>query len=74
MGIAYVSLVSFSQQIGLTGDGYFVLITNGFFAHSSATFDSLMMFGFAFVLHMNVLWIPIQFAYRYILLCRRQDQ
>jgi hypothetical protein len=55
----------------MTGDGYFIMITNGFYAHSSHIYDSVMLVLFGVVLHMNVVWIPIQFTYRYIFLCRR---
>lgn len=73
VGEHFPFLACMKFQVGLTGDGYFLMITNGFYAHSSGTYDCLMLTLFASVLHMNVLWIPVQFTYRYIFLCRRES-
>ncbi|KAI1691902.1 serpentine type 7TM GPCR chemoreceptor str domain-containing protein [Ditylenchus destructor] len=58
------------QPIALTGDGYLVVHSNGFFAGRSAFWDSVFLFLFFFILHTNVLWIAVQFVYRYRLLCK----
>ncbi|KAH7717898.1 hypothetical protein AAVH_14629 [Aphelenchoides avenae] len=61
-----------AQPICLTGDGYVLIASNGFFSRSSYTVDSIMLTLFTLVLHLNVVWIPVQFAYRYIFLCRER--
>ncbi|KAI1698449.1 serpentine type 7TM GPCR chemoreceptor srd domain-containing protein [Ditylenchus destructor] len=61
-----------AQPIPLTGNGYFVYMSNGFFADRSATIDSLLIIIFCFFMHTNILWIPIQFVYRYRLLCKEK--
>lgn len=53
----------------LTGEQYLIMFSGGFFAGRSADFDAAMLTAFAFVLHVNVVWIPVQFYYRYIFLC-----
>lgn len=45
------------------------MFSGGFFAGRSADFDAAILTAFAFVLHVNVIWIPVQFLYRYIFLC-----
>lgn len=49
-----------------------LIASNGFFSRSSYTVDSIMLTLFTLVLHLNVVWIPVQFAYRYIFLCRER--
>ncbi|KAI1699340.1 serpentine type 7TM GPCR chemoreceptor srd domain-containing protein [Ditylenchus destructor] len=58
-----------AQPVGLTGEGFIVAVMNGFFAGQSSFFDSLSMTFYLFTLHVNVIWIPVQFFYRYRLLC-----
>ncbi|KAI1713020.1 serpentine type 7TM GPCR chemoreceptor srd domain-containing protein [Ditylenchus destructor] len=57
----------------MTGDGYLIIASSGFFADKSRFFDSSILMIFFFVLHTNILWIPVQFVYRYRLLCKGRD-
>ncbi|KAI1703370.1 serpentine type 7TM GPCR chemoreceptor srd domain-containing protein [Ditylenchus destructor] len=59
-----------AQPVGFTGDGYTAVMSNGFFGGRSPRFDSLSLTFFLFALHTNVIWIPVQFVYRYRLLCK----
>lgn len=51
-----------------------MFISNGFFANLSPGFDKLMMIVYLVVVLLNVIWIPIQFIYRYVVLCRQEDE
>ncbi|KAI1700322.1 serpentine type 7TM GPCR chemoreceptor str domain-containing protein [Ditylenchus destructor] len=62
----------FAQPIALSGDGYLTMTSNGFFAGQSQFLDSALLSLFCFTLHTNVLWIPVQFVYRYRLLCKNK--
>ncbi|KAI1695327.1 serpentine type 7TM GPCR chemoreceptor srd domain-containing protein [Ditylenchus destructor] len=73
LDLALAVVVFIAQPVGLTGDGYTVMISNGFFAGWSPVVDSLLITLFAFILHTNVLWIPVQFVYRYRLLCKENE-
>ncbi|KAI1704803.1 serpentine type 7TM GPCR chemoreceptor srd domain-containing protein [Ditylenchus destructor] len=57
----------------MTGGGNTIIISNGFFAGRSSSFDSALVLLWAFLLHTNVLWIPVQFIYRYRLLCKSSE-
>ncbi|KAI1703772.1 serpentine type 7TM GPCR chemoreceptor str domain-containing protein [Ditylenchus destructor] len=59
-----------AQTIPLTGNQHYVILSNGFFANQSPTLDSFLLMVFCFFLHLNIIWIPIQFVYRYLLLCK----
>lgn len=61
-------------KVYLTAQGYFVVISNGFFAQRSLALDSALVIVTAFAVHVNVLWIPVQFAYRYTLLCLQGER
>ncbi|KAI1711414.1 serpentine type 7TM GPCR chemoreceptor str domain-containing protein [Ditylenchus destructor] len=63
----------FAQPFVLTGDGYSVLTTNGFFAGRSQLLDSVLLTLYCFTLHTNIVWIPVQFVYRYRLLCKNNS-
>lgn len=56
----------------ITGDGYLIYITNGFFAGWSHRLDMFLIFIWLWVLHLNMMWIPVQFVYRYTFLCLRE--
>ncbi|KAI1703019.1 serpentine type 7TM GPCR chemoreceptor srd domain-containing protein [Ditylenchus destructor] len=60
--------------LALGGDGYLILTLNGFFAGHSPALDSLLYTMFLFIMHTNILWIPVQFIYRYRLLCKDDSQ
>ncbi|KAI1703771.1 serpentine type 7TM GPCR chemoreceptor srd domain-containing protein [Ditylenchus destructor] len=69
LGLSVATLLA--QPVPLTGNLYCILISNGFFADRSPTFDSFTLILFCFLLHLNIIWIPIQFVYRYLLLCKQ---
>ncbi|KAI1703121.1 serpentine type 7TM GPCR chemoreceptor srd domain-containing protein [Ditylenchus destructor] len=58
----------------LTVDGYSAIISNGFFAGRSPSFDSLSIMIYFIILHTNIIWIPVQFIYRYLLLCKENTK
>ncbi|KAH7710579.1 7TM GPCR protein [Aphelenchoides avenae] len=65
-----LSLITLTAQpILLSGEGYFVLMCNGFFARRSVNVDSWMLVSFYFTYHINFTWIPAQFCYRYAYIC-----
>ncbi|KAI1697197.1 serpentine type 7TM GPCR chemoreceptor str domain-containing protein [Ditylenchus destructor] len=59
-----------AQPAALISNGNCVCISNGFFAGRSAAVDSFILTFYLFVLHTNIVWIPVQFVYRYRLLCK----
>ncbi|KAI1703768.1 serpentine type 7TM GPCR chemoreceptor srd domain-containing protein [Ditylenchus destructor] len=61
------------QPIGMIGNDYTIIVSNGFFAGRSAIFDQIFITLYGFLLHANVLWIPVQFVYRYRLLCKEES-
>ncbi|KAH7671529.1 hypothetical protein AAVH_42671, partial [Aphelenchoides avenae] len=62
-------VVLIGQPICFTGGGHQVYISNGFFAGWNYTFDKFMIMMFNFTVLLNVMWIVIQFVYRYSFLC-----
>ncbi|KAI1698732.1 serpentine type 7TM GPCR chemoreceptor srd domain-containing protein [Ditylenchus destructor] len=66
-------VVFLGQPIGVTGDGITTVISNGFFSGRSAALDSTLITLWGFFLHTNILWIPVQFVYRYRLLCKNDS-
>ncbi|KAI1703369.1 serpentine type 7TM GPCR chemoreceptor srd domain-containing protein [Ditylenchus destructor] len=58
------------QPVGFTGDGYTAVMLNGFFGGHSQRFDSLTLTFYLFALHTSIIWIPVQFVYRYRMLCK----
>ncbi|KAH7709032.1 hypothetical protein AAVH_23701 [Aphelenchoides avenae] len=65
-------IVFMGQPICVTGGGYKVFISNGFYAGHSYELDKFFIFAFLAVLHYNVMWISIQFVCRYAYLCLRE--
>ncbi|KAI1694942.1 serpentine type 7TM GPCR chemoreceptor str domain-containing protein [Ditylenchus destructor] len=63
-------IVLLSQPVGFSCDGYFVMKLNGFVAGFSPGWDSFFGILYLFFLNANVMWIPVQFVYRYLLLCK----
>ncbi|KAI1692611.1 serpentine type 7TM GPCR chemoreceptor str domain-containing protein [Ditylenchus destructor] len=63
-------IVLLSQPVAFTCDGYFVMKLNGFVAGFSPASDTFFATIYVFFLHSNILWIPVQFFYRYLLLCK----
>ncbi|KAI1701608.1 serpentine type 7TM GPCR chemoreceptor srd domain-containing protein [Ditylenchus destructor] len=63
-------IVLLSQPIALTCEGYFVMANNGFISGISPAMDGFLLTMFTFFLHSNILWVPVQFVYRYRLLCK----
>ncbi|KAI1694941.1 serpentine type 7TM GPCR chemoreceptor str domain-containing protein [Ditylenchus destructor] len=63
-------IVLLSQPVAFTCDGYFVMKLNGFVAGFSPGWDSFFAIIYVFFLYANVMWIPVQFVYRYLLLCK----
>ncbi|KAH7711313.1 CRE-STR-45 protein, partial [Aphelenchoides avenae] len=59
-----------AQPVAFTGDGYLVMTSNAFSERRSFTSDTIALSAFYGLFHVNVLWIPMQFAYRYIVICR----
>ncbi|KAI1694681.1 serpentine type 7TM GPCR chemoreceptor srd domain-containing protein [Ditylenchus destructor] len=68
LGLSVATLLA--QPIPLTGNLHYILISNGYFADRSSTLDSFTLMLFCVFLHLNIIWIPIQFVYRYFLLCK----
>ncbi|KAH7701306.1 CRE-STR-2 protein [Aphelenchoides avenae] len=62
-------VVFLGQPVCLTGGGFKVFMSNGFFAGWSDALDKFFICGFLTVLHYNVMWISIQFVCRYAFLC-----
>ncbi|KAI1696882.1 serpentine type 7TM GPCR chemoreceptor str domain-containing protein [Ditylenchus destructor] len=63
-------IVLLSQPVAFTCDGYYVMKLNGIVAGFSPGLDAFFATAYVFFLHSNILWIPVQFFYRYLLLCR----
>ncbi|KAI1706060.1 serpentine type 7TM GPCR chemoreceptor str domain-containing protein [Ditylenchus destructor] len=63
-----------AQPVGLTGNGYTVMISNGFFTGHSTFLESLTATFYLVILHTNIIWIPVQFVYRYRLLCKKSGK
>ncbi|KAH7711609.1 hypothetical protein AAVH_21077 [Aphelenchoides avenae] len=59
--------------VTITGGGYLIYISNGFFAGWSHDVDIFLIFAWLWVLHLNIMWIPIQFVYRYTFICLREN-
>ncbi|KAI1703741.1 serpentine type 7TM GPCR chemoreceptor srd domain-containing protein [Ditylenchus destructor] len=59
-------------QVVFTADGYCTMMSNGFFAGRSASFDAFTVMVYLTFLHTNIIWIPVQFVYRYLLLCKKK--
>ncbi|KAI1699721.1 serpentine type 7TM GPCR chemoreceptor srd domain-containing protein [Ditylenchus destructor] len=59
-----------AQPVVITANGYSTMISNGFFAGRSASFDSFAVMVYLVIIHTNIIWIPVQFIYRYLLLCK----
>ncbi|KAH7724843.1 hypothetical protein AAVH_07429 [Aphelenchoides avenae] len=65
-----LAVVAFlGQTIAVTGGGYLQYMSNGFFSGWSYRFDVALIFCWLWVIHLNVMWIPIQFIYRYTFIC-----
>ncbi|KAI1715821.1 serpentine type 7TM GPCR chemoreceptor str domain-containing protein [Ditylenchus destructor] len=62
-----------AQPVALVADGNTVVTSNGFFAGRSPVFDSLFVTFYLFTLHTNIVWIAVQFVYRYRLLCKNNS-
>ncbi|KAI1702993.1 serpentine type 7TM GPCR chemoreceptor str domain-containing protein [Ditylenchus destructor] len=54
-----------AQPVVFTANGYYVAFSNGFFTGRSAWLDCFFISVFCFFLHANIIWIPVQFVYRY---------
>ncbi|KAI1703116.1 serpentine type 7TM GPCR chemoreceptor str domain-containing protein [Ditylenchus destructor] len=63
-----------AQPVVLTADGYCTMMSNGFFAGISPSFDSFTVMLYLTILHTNIIWIPVQFVYRYLLLCKTNNR
>ncbi|KAI1699161.1 serpentine type 7TM GPCR chemoreceptor str domain-containing protein [Ditylenchus destructor] len=63
-------IVLLSQPVAFACDGYYVMKLNGIVAGFSPGLDCFFLTAYTFFLHSNILWIPVQFFYRYLLLCR----
>lgn len=53
----------------ITGGGYLIYISNGFLNGWSIQLDMALIFFWLYLIHLNVMWIPIQFIYRYTFIC-----
>ncbi|KAH7710500.1 hypothetical protein AAVH_22204 [Aphelenchoides avenae] len=60
-----------AQPICVTGAGYKVFFSDGFFAGWSYALDEWLLMMWMTLVHFNVMWISIQFVYRYTFLCMR---
>lgn len=56
----------------MVGDGFKLYFSDGFFAGRSQTLDSILLCGWMCCEHYNVMWIAIQFVYRYTVVCLQQ--
>ncbi|KAH7712523.1 7TM GPCR protein [Aphelenchoides avenae] len=74
LDLALSIVVLILQPICFTGAGYKVFVSNGFFAGWSDGFDKWMLVAFFFLIFLNIMWVVIQFVYRYVYLCLRQNQ
>ncbi|KAH7704593.1 U2af splicing factor protein 1 [Aphelenchoides avenae] len=61
--------VFLGQTVVITGGGYLVYISNGFLNGWSHQLDMMLIFLWLWLIHLNVMWIPIQFIYRYTFIC-----
>ncbi|KAH7676208.1 hypothetical protein AAVH_41882, partial [Aphelenchoides avenae] len=55
----------------LIGDGYKLYFCAGLFAGRSRTLDKVLLSGWLCFLHYNLMWVPVQFVYRYAFVCLR---
>ncbi|KAH7719544.1 7TM GPCR protein [Aphelenchoides avenae] len=68
-----LSLVTLlGQPVGILGHGYYVMFSNGFFAYGSSIVDFLACFGLCAGLHANIVFLVVQFWYRYCYVCTRR--
>lgn len=56
----------------IVGDGFKLYFSDGFFAGCSHRLDMFLMAVWGIVTHFNVMWVAIQFVYRYTLVCLSQ--
>ncbi|KAH7708530.1 hypothetical protein AAVH_24209 [Aphelenchoides avenae] len=70
LALSTISLLA--QPICFTGGGYHVLVSNGFFAGWSYGFDEFLIWMWLNFSLFNVVWIVIQFVYRYTFICLRE--
>ncbi|KAI1704814.1 GNS1/SUR4 family domain-containing protein [Ditylenchus destructor] len=73
MEISYVILFGnffYQAYVAMTSNGFLAMVSNGFFSGRSPSLDSTFFILYCFILHTNVMWIPVQFVYRYRLLCK----
>ncbi|KAI1700583.1 serpentine type 7TM GPCR chemoreceptor str domain-containing protein [Ditylenchus destructor] len=69
-----LSITAFiAKPVVLTADGYCTIMSTGFFAGRSASFDAFTVMVYLTILHTNIIWIPVQFVYRYLLLCKKNN-
>ncbi|KAH7713233.1 7TM GPCR protein [Aphelenchoides avenae] len=61
------------QPVVMFGGGYVLLFSNGFFRHTSAVIDFLAVLGECAGLHANVVLLVVQFVYRYLHMCKREE-
>ncbi|KAH7720062.1 hypothetical protein AAVH_12483 [Aphelenchoides avenae] len=62
-------VVFLGQTVTGTGGGYLQYMSNGLFSGWSYRLDLVLIFCWLWVIHLNVMWIPIQFIYRYTFIC-----
>ncbi|KAH7708856.1 hypothetical protein AAVH_23898 [Aphelenchoides avenae] len=60
------------QPMGLVVDGYTLYFSDGFFAGQWPTLDSILLAGWFLCELYNIMWIAIQFIYRYSIVCLEQ--
>ncbi|KAH7699237.1 hypothetical protein AAVH_33661, partial [Aphelenchoides avenae] len=51
------------------GNGYKLYFSDGFFAGWSRPLDQFLVMNWALVDFFNIMWVAIQFVYRYVLIC-----
>lgn len=57
----------------MVGDGFKIYFCDGFFAGRSHTLDSILLSGWMLCSFYNVMWIAIQFVYRYTIVCLQHE-
>ncbi|KAI1699635.1 serpentine type 7TM GPCR chemoreceptor srd domain-containing protein [Ditylenchus destructor] len=68
LGLGIVAMLC--QPIALNADGILTMYSNGFFSNRSALLDSVLLTLFFFFVHTNLIWIPMQFIFRYRMFCK----
>lgn len=63
-----------SFQICFTGAGYKVFISNGFISGWTDGVVKCALVVFFMLILLNIMWVVVQFVYRYVYLCLKANE